>query len=82
MKWFLKPQGAPVDRDLFIHTDKYLGSASTTTFSLHTLMPWSNLAGLRSGLRSGKTSLLTPGVVCLPGSAYPGLSWTVQIKVR
>ena len=42
----------PVDRDLFIHTDKYLESASTTTFSLHTLMPWSNLAVLRSGLSS------------------------------
>ena len=47
--------------DLFIHTDKYLGSVSTTTFSLHTLMPWSNLAELRSGLSSGKTSLLNTG---------------------
>ena len=52
----------PVDRDLFSHTDKYLGSVSTTTYSLHTLMPWSNLAELRSGLRSGKTFLWNTGI--------------------
>ena len=51
----------PVDRALFVHCDKYLGSITSATFSMDSILPWTSLGKLKNGLASGNTSLLRPG---------------------
>ena len=51
----------PVERDLFVLTDRLMPGITSTTFSLSSLIAWLSMTQLTNGFSSGNTRLLEAG---------------------